>query len=72
MQVDKKEPGNDDPLNWRWLDFSNRKFMRMAGPKPPNLAYKITWDTPGKEAHSDQVQHSRLVGDLHLQPTRAR
>ncbi len=49
MQVDKTEPGNDDPLNWSWLDFSNRKTMRLAGPKPPTVAYLITWDTPGKK-----------------------
>jgi hypothetical protein len=49
MQVDKKEPGEDDPLNWKWLDFSNRRVMRLAGPKPPNLVYTITWDTEGKK-----------------------
>ncbi len=49
VQVDGKEPGNDDPLNWSWLDFSNRKTMRLAGPKPPTVVYLITWDTPGKK-----------------------
>jgi hypothetical protein len=45
MQVDKKELGKDDPLKWTWLDFSNRKFMRLAGPKPPTVVYSITWNT---------------------------
>jgi hypothetical protein len=49
MHVDKKEPGEDDPMNWRWLDFSNRKFMRLGGPKPPSLVYRITWDTENKK-----------------------
>jgi hypothetical protein len=43
MQVNQKEPGKDDPMNWSWLDFSNRKIMRLAGPKPPNVVYLITW-----------------------------
>jgi hypothetical protein len=49
IQVDQKEPGKDDPVKWSWLDFTNRKLVRLAGPKPPNLAYKITWDTENKK-----------------------
>jgi hypothetical protein len=49
MQVDNKEPGKDDPMNWSWLDFSNRKFMRLAGPKPPNVVYTTTWDAENKK-----------------------
>ena len=49
MQVDKKEPDKDDPVSWSWLDFSNRKFIRLAGPKPPNSVYMITWDTEAKK-----------------------
>jgi len=45
----KKEPGKDDPMNWSWLDFSNRKVMRLAGPKPPTAVYLITWDTEDKK-----------------------
>ncbi len=48
MQIDQKEPGKDDPMNWSSLDFSSKKFMRLAGPKPPNLVYMITWDTDKK------------------------
>jgi hypothetical protein len=48
MQVNQKEPGKDDPMNWSWLDFSSKKIMRLAGPKPPNLVYMITWDTDKK------------------------
>jgi hypothetical protein len=43
MTIDKKEPGDDDPLKWAWLDFSNRKFIRLSGPKPPPMVYMITW-----------------------------
>ena len=49
MQVDKKVPGQDDPMSWKWLDFSNRKFMRLAGPKPPHVFHQITWDTKEKK-----------------------
>jgi hypothetical protein len=49
MQIDGKEPEKDDPLNWSSLDFSNRKFVRLTGPKPPHLLYKLTWDTEKKK-----------------------
>ena len=49
MQVDKKEPGKDDPVRWSWLDFSNRKYMRLAGPKPPTVVHMITWDAKEKK-----------------------
>ena len=49
MQIDQKEPDKDDPMNWSWLDFSNRKFMRLAGPKPPNVTYMITWKPEEKK-----------------------
>ncbi len=49
MQVDKKEPDKDDPMHWSWLDFSSKKVARLAGPKPPNVVYAITWDTENKK-----------------------
>jgi hypothetical protein len=49
VEVDKKKPVEDDPMNWKWLDFSNRKFIRLAGQKPPNTVYLITWDTNSKK-----------------------
>ncbi len=49
MHVDKKEPAKDDPMSWSWLDFSNRKIMRLGGPKPPNVVYRITWNTEEKK-----------------------
>ena len=49
MKIDEKEPDKDDPMTWRWLDFTSRKFMRLAGPKPPNTFYSITWDTEAKK-----------------------
>ena len=48
-RLTKQEPAKDDPTNWSWLDFSNRKFIRLAGPKPPNSVYMITWDTENKK-----------------------
>jgi hypothetical protein len=49
MEVDKKEPGKDDPMTWNWLDFSSRKYMRLAGPKPPHVMYSTTWDKTEKK-----------------------
>jgi hypothetical protein len=49
IQVDKNEPAEDDPMRWRWLDFSNRKIVRLAGPKPPTVVYLLTWDTESKK-----------------------
>jgi len=49
MEVDKKKPAEDDPMNWKWLDFSSQKFIRLAGQKPPNSVYLITWDTNSKK-----------------------
>ena len=46
MQIDEQGPDKDDPMNWSWLDFSNRQYVRLAGPKPPYLAYKVTWNSP--------------------------
>ena len=54
MQVDKKEPGKDDSVRWSSLDFSNRKYMRLAGPKPPTVVHLITWDTKEKNLTLDQ------------------
>ncbi len=44
MEVDKNKPAEEDPMNWSWLDFSNRKFVRLAARKPPTVVYLITWD----------------------------
>ena len=60
MQIDKKEPAKDDPMSWSWLDFSNRKIMRLAGPKPPTVVYMITWDTEEKKLTLAKV--SRPLG----------
>jgi hypothetical protein len=49
MRLDSKEPDKDDPKNWRWIDFTSRKSVRLAGPKPPNLAYKVAWDADNKK-----------------------
>ncbi|QEH34631.1 hypothetical protein OJF2_31720 [Aquisphaera giovannonii] len=44
MEVDGKEPDESDPMRWRSLDFSSRRILRLAGPKPPNLGYSVTWE----------------------------
>jgi hypothetical protein len=49
IQVGGKAPEKDDPMNWKSLDFSSRMGVRLVGPKPPNLFYKITWDTENKK-----------------------
>jgi uncharacterized membrane protein YphA (DoxX/SURF4 family) len=49
IEVDKKELDKDDPMKWSWLDFSNKKIMRLAGAKPPNLVFFLTWDLDQKK-----------------------
>ena len=71
MQVDKKEPAKDDPMNWSWLDFSNRKFMRLAGPKPPHTVYLITWDTKEKKLTLAKFRTPTWSATFSLRPTRA-
>jgi hypothetical protein len=56
MEVDKSEPAENDPMNWRWLDFSNRRHVRLAGPKPPTVFYSITWDTESKKLTFTKVR----------------
>jgi hypothetical protein len=56
IEVDKKKPAVDDPMNWSWLDFSNRKIMRLAGPQPPTMVYLITWDTEAKKLSLNKVR----------------
>ena len=48
LQLDKKQPDKADPAAWNWLDFSNKAYVRVGGPKPPNLVYKGTWNTDEK------------------------
>jgi hypothetical protein len=45
MQIDKNEPGKDDPMRWSWLDFGKRKSMRLLRLKQPTSVYSVTWDT---------------------------
>jgi len=49
IEVDKKEPDKDDPMNCNWIDFSNKKFVRLVGPKPTGSVYMITWHTKEKK-----------------------
>src|SRR5262249_11360968 len=49
IRIEKKEPAKDDPATWMWLDFTSRKMVRIAGPKPPNTVYLINWNTEGKK-----------------------
>ncbi len=49
MEVEKKVPDRDDPMNWSSLDFSNRKTLRLAPAKPPTVAYRIAWNTAEKK-----------------------
>ena len=49
MQIDKKGVDKTDPAAWNWIDFSNKSYLRLAGPKPPNAVYKMSWDTEEKK-----------------------
>jgi hypothetical protein len=56
IEIDKSKPANDDPMNWSWLDFSSRKILRLAGPKPPNTVYLITWNTDSRKLTLSKVR----------------
>jgi hypothetical protein len=49
MCIDGKEPSKSDPPMWTWLEFTNKTILRLAGSKPPPLAYRMTWDPDRKE-----------------------
>jgi hypothetical protein len=49
IEVDKNKPAADDAMNWSWLDFSSRKILRLARPKPPTTVYLITWNTDSRK-----------------------
>ena len=71
MQVDKKEPGKDDSVRWSSLDFSNRKYMRLAGPKPPTVVHLITWDTQREKPHAHEGPYTVVVGEIKLRTASA-
>ncbi len=48
MRVDKNESDTGAPMAWSWLDFSNKFTLRLSGPKPPTMAYRITWKPEDK------------------------
>jgi hypothetical protein len=56
MEIDKNKPAEDDPMTWSWLDFSNRKVLRLGTRKPPNVVYLITWDTESKKLTLNKVR----------------
>jgi hypothetical protein len=49
MRIDGKEPSKSDPLAWTWLEFTNKTILRLAGPTPPTLVYRMTWNPDSKE-----------------------
>jgi hypothetical protein len=49
MQIDGQEPSPSDPQRWTWLEFSNKFILRLAGPTPAPVAYRMTWNTDNKE-----------------------
>jgi hypothetical protein len=49
MRIDDKEPSKSDPLLWTWLEFTNKTILRLTGPTPPPLAYRMTWNPDRKE-----------------------
>jgi len=44
MRIADKEPAKGDPLTWVSLDFMNKSTMRLSGPTPPTVVYRIAWD----------------------------
>jgi hypothetical protein len=56
IEVDKVKPAEDDPMNWSWLEFSNRQIMRLSTRKPPAVAYLITWDAESKKLTLKKVR----------------
>ena len=49
MRIDGREPSKSDPLMWTWLEFTNNTILRLAGPTPPPLPYRMTWNPDRKE-----------------------
>jgi hypothetical protein len=49
MRIDEKEPDKDDPKKWNWLDFTYKTMLRLGGPTPPNVVYRIVWQGDGNE-----------------------
>jgi hypothetical protein len=49
MQIDDKEANPSDPLRWTWLEFSNKTILRLAGPTPAPLPYRMTWNPDSNE-----------------------
>jgi hypothetical protein len=48
MRIDNKEPSKGDPTTWNWLDFMNKSMLRLSGPTPPTVVYRIAWTTETK------------------------
>jgi hypothetical protein len=49
LRIDGQEPNKSDPPLWTWLEFSNKAILRLAGPTPAPLPYRITWNPDSKE-----------------------
>jgi hypothetical protein len=47
MRVANEEPG--DTSKWTWLDFTTKTIVRISGPTPPPLVYRMTWSAESKE-----------------------
>jgi hypothetical protein len=45
MRIDKKEPTNYDAMTWKSLDFTHKTMMRLYGPKPPTMIYRVAWNS---------------------------
>jgi hypothetical protein len=47
MRVDNEEPGAIS--KWVWLDFTTKTVVRISGPTPPPLVYRMTVNAESKE-----------------------
>jgi hypothetical protein len=48
MQIDNREPSKGDPKAWVSLDFMNKSLLRLSGPTPPTVVYRIAWKPEAK------------------------
>jgi hypothetical protein len=48
MSIDKKEPKKEDAATWKWIDVSERGFLRVSKMSPPAVGYRAAWDPAQK------------------------
>jgi hypothetical protein len=67
VQLEGKPAGDNDPLNWKSLDFSFKGGVRIQGPKPPMLGYKIKWDQENQQLTLSKYSNPLWTANFHYQ-----